>query len=569
MMQKNLEKIPASDTDVKFGHLAMMLTDWVDTTVMAVVAGRGTAKSTVIISRRSYRCITLMPGAPIAVIADTYSNLVSNIMPAVQHGWKLQGLIEGVHYVKGRRPPEEWRRKCSIIVDDYKHVYSFWNGSVLFLGSIDSPSLLAGKSVVHLLYDEAKYAKDSKVARAMPILRGDAVSFGHCHLFLGITVTTDMPDVTEGEYDWFFRYAAEMDADMVVKIVQVADLRNRELVKLVRETSKAVPDEARLRRLEKKVSYYDNALLKMRKGQTSFFNFSSFVNVDILTSEYLERLYNGTLELHDFLKSVVGMKPGVRKDLRFYVLFGEQHKYFTGTLSGEAAYYSRELRYLHIDKPIDAGVDFGNMLSLVIAQQDGAYYRVHKNFFELPPGWFRELADKFLDFFQYHERKEINIWYDRAGNNFERQGEDYASKLKDAIEKDASGYRTGWVVNLMSRKQATIRQDAEFNFMHELMSGENRYLPTLQIDAVNCPELVSSIEGAKAEVRYKGSVKVVSKVKRTEKLEPKKLPKLSTNFSDAFKYLMMRAGWLKLLNGKRAGSASDSSVAEWLKLRNK
>ena len=46
------------------------------------------------------KCVRLMPSAPIAIVADTYSNLVNNIMPAVQNGWKIDDLIEGVHYVK-------------------------------------------------------------------------------------------------------------------------------------------------------------------------------------------------------------------------------------------------------------------------------------------------------------------------------------------------------------------------------------------------------------------------------------------------------------------------------------
>lgn len=49
------------------------------------------------------------------------------------------------------------------------------------MGSLDNPSLLAGKSVIHLFYDEAKYDKEMKVNRAMPILRGDAITYGHSH----------------------------------------------------------------------------------------------------------------------------------------------------------------------------------------------------------------------------------------------------------------------------------------------------------------------------------------------------------------------------------------------------
>ena len=275
----------------RFASDALILCDWIDATNFVLVGGRGVAKSTVILAHRSERCVRLMPGAPIAIVANTYANLVDNIMPAVQNGWKLAGLIEGVHYVKGKRPPEEWRRRCSVIVDDYRHVYSFWNGTVLFLGSLDNPSLLAGKSVAHLLFDEAKYASDSKAARVMPILRGDAITYGRCHLYGGVTVTTDMPDVTEGEFDWFFRYASEMDPERIVKILQAAGELNRLRLKMVKLSGTDKPDEAKIERLRRKIEFYEEGLLKLRKGQTFFANLSSFVNIVILTVDYAKRLY--------------------------------------------------------------------------------------------------------------------------------------------------------------------------------------------------------------------------------------------------------------------------------------
>lgn len=561
-------KTEAPDIPVKFGSDALIFCDWIDTTNFVSIGGRGVAKSTVILARRSERCVRLMPGAPIAIVANTYSNLIDNIMPAVQNGWKLNGLIEGVHYIKGKRPPEEWRRRCSVIVDDYRHVYSFWNGSVLFLGSLDNPSLLAGKSVAHLLFDETKYASDAKAARVMPILRGDAITFGRCHLYGGVTITTDMPDVTEGEYDWFFRYASEMDPDRIIKIVQAASELNRLRLKLLKLNGAGTPDVRKIARLERKIDYYEEGLLKLRKGQTFFMNISSFVNIDILTVDYAKRLYNGALEHHEFLKSVLGMRPGLRRDARFYVLFSGKHQYYDGTPSRVAAFSSSELRFLDPTRPLDGGMDFGNMLSLVIGQMDGQYYRVHKNFYEIPPGWFRELADQFLAFFAGHKCKVLNLYYDRAGNNFQKQGEDYATKIKDAIEKDGSGRRTGWTVNLMSRKQAILRQNAEFDFMHEFMRGDNKALPVLLVDALNCPEMISSIEGARAEVKYRGSVKVVAKVKKTEKLEAKKLPRLSTNFSDAFKYLLMRREWIKAVSAGASSAPGADAIAElWMNER--
>lgn len=565
-MSKTLAKSktdPSGDADLRYGSEVQLLTDWVDTTNFVVIGGRGTSKSTVVIARRSHSCVLAMPGAPLAIVADTYTNLVNNIMPAVQNGWKLQGWMEGVHYVKGCKPPQQWRKRCSVIVDDYRHVYSFWNGTVLFLGSLDSPSLLAGKSVAHLFFDEAKYASDTRAARVLPILRGDAITYGHSHLYGGVTITTDMPDVTEGEFDWFFRYASEMDPERIVRIVQAAGVRND----LERQLA-SMQSQDRRGRLERKLQYYDNALLKLRKGQTFFTNLSSFANIDVLTVDYARRLYGGALEPQEFFKSVMGMRPGLKKSARFYVLFSDTHKYTDGTLSREAAFSCSELLTLHPDEPLDGGMDFGNMLSLVIAQADGQYYRVHKNLYELPPGWFRELADRFLDFFAPHRCKTLNLYYDRAGNNFQSQGEDSAGKFKAAIEKDGQGRRTGWTVNLMSRHQAIIRQDAEFSFMMELMRGENKSLPLLRVDALNCAEMVSSIEGARQTMKYRGAQKIVAKVKKTEKLELRKLPRLSTNFSDAFKYLMMRRAWVAAVKAAPAnGSRADAAADRWLQER--
>lgn len=550
------------DTEVRFGHILQVICAWVDTTVMVAVCGRGTAKSTVIQAMRSYSCVYAMPGAPLAFVGNTYSNLDDNIMPAVQKGWQLLGWVEGVHYIKGRRPPESWRQRCSVIVDDYEHVYSFWNGSVIFMGSLDHPSLLAGKSVCHLFFDEVKYAKEQKANRALPILRGDAISYGASHLFLGLTITTDMPDVTENEDDWYFRYVGEMDPDLITRIVQAAGVRNALLTRQAAENNRPSPSPRVLRRLERDIDYYDRALLKMRKGATFFINTSSLINIDILTPEYVERLYNGTLELHEFMKSVLGMRPGLRRDLRFYVAFGEEHK-FRGTLSGEVAYDCRELITLDPDAELDGGMDFGNMLSLIIGQTSGGVCRVHKSMYELPPKWLTDLAGQFRSFFSYHRNKVLNLWYDRAGNNFQRQGEDYARRIKLAIEHDENGYRTGWTVNLMSRKQSTIPQEAEYDFMQEMMGGRVPGLPRLLIDECNCRELLSSIEKARADIRYVGRSKQVFKIKKSEKLEPRKLPMWSTNFSDAFKYYLMRKQWRELVRRKQNRTA-DAAVDAWL-----
>ena len=556
------------DAQLRYGSFLQQMITFADPTNVVVVGGRGVAKSTVVIAHRTLECVRLMPGAPVCIVANTYANLVDNIMPAVQNGWRLQGLIEGVHYVKGVRPPEEWKRRCSCIVDDYRHVYTFWNGSVIFLGSLDNPSLTAGKSVAHLVFDETKYASDAKAARVLPILRGDAITYGRCHLYGGVTITTDMPDIMEGEYDWFFRYAAEMDPERIVAIVQAFGELNRLRMQMLKVEKKEKPDPRKIARLEKRIRYYEEGLNKLRKGQTLFMNVSSLVNIDVLTVEYAERLYNGALEPHEFMKSVLGCRPGLRKDARFYVLFGNDHKYDDGTRSGVAAFSGSELRYLDPSKPLEGGMDFGKMMSLVIGQEQGPLYRVLKNFYILPPEWLPDLARDFREFFASHPVKELRLWYDRSGNNLQSQNQDYARQIKEAIEHDADGKRTGWTVTLMSRKQRVLLQEEEFNFMHTLMKGENPSLPKLLIDVNNCSELISSLEGARAGIKYRGEQKIITKIKKSEKLAVKKLPRLSTNLSDAFKYLLMRKHWMDAVKARRASAPVDSTfLEEWMRNR--
>ena len=49
----------ADDVEIKYGHIIQVLTDWIDTTILVSVDGRGMAKSTVIQARRSARGVNV------------------------------------------------------------------------------------------------------------------------------------------------------------------------------------------------------------------------------------------------------------------------------------------------------------------------------------------------------------------------------------------------------------------------------------------------------------------------------------------------------------------------------
>lgn len=60
----------------------------------------------------------------------------------------------------------------------------------------------------------------------------------------------------------------------------------------------------------------------------------------------------------------------------------------------------------------------------------------------------------------------------------------------------------------------------------------------------------------------------MKKVKKSEKLEIRKLPRLSTNFSDAFKYLLMRREWITAASSTSAPASDAEAVARrWMETR--
>ena len=548
-----IKKIDTETTELRFTHKLKIVCDWVDTWTLAVVGGRGVAKSSEIQAERTIRVIESMPGAPTAFVCDTYVNFATNILPAVKLGWRRKGYVEGIHYVCNERPPEPWLRQCSIIVDDYKHTIFWYNGSVIFGGSLDRPSLLAGKSVVHLFLDEAKYQEDKKVDRAFPILRGDSTIYGHSTYFLGMTVTTDMPNTSEGEYDWIFRFAKKMDIERIKLILSTFDHLNKLRIKLYNEQN-TTAREQKMKWLSNDIKKWEHLLNKARHEQTFFINSGSLANIQVLTIKYFKRLVE-TLGIEELKKSVLGIRPILKRNLRFYTNLTDKHFYTDGynydyydkfSYNEQISNDSRGLKYIDKHSKLEAGLDFGNMKSLVIAQQDGNIYRLLKFIYTIPPYSFRELADQFIAFFRYHDCKTLDLYYDRAGNNYERLKEDDAQKIKDMIEKDSSGVRTGWLVNLISRNQATIPQNAEYEFMLSLLSESVPGLPLLRIDAVNCKQVKSSMEKTPAVVRYGKSGKIVAKDKRSEKLPVERLPMESSNPSDAVKYLLCRPKWIEL-----------------------
>lgn len=556
-------KLNNDTVELRYANWVKMLIDLVKPTNLYLYGGRGLGKSTDIIAERSLDVIEDMPRACFAFVADTYVNAMTNIIPAVLLGWERKKYYEGRDYMVDKPPLPHWD-KPYIKTFSYKHTISTRNGCKFFITSLDRPSANAGISVVHHFGDESKYLNKEKLNKLFPTLRGDTELYSHSPFFMGQTFCSDMADPSAGEYDWMLDMEKRMDKDKIRLILQTAMVVNSEYQKLIGAQLTNEP-EAEIKKIKKRIELWEARLRKVRFDSTLFYVVSSFAASNRLPVKYFENLLE-TLGLEEFKTSVLSIPKTLSPTAMFYGQLKEGHFYTDGYdyefydkhgLRDNIKQTSAGLKYIQHDKPLEAGYDAGNMQSLVIGQEQGNIMRVLKNIYVITPEWIRELADKYITFFAPHKNKVLYLWPDRAAFQYKKANEDFASKLKYAIEHDKDGKPTGWRVIIANIGQPNITQAEEFDLMNEVMGERNKNLPQLQIDAYECKELRASLK--LAPVR-KNSRNQIEKVKSSEKLAAHRLPMESTNMSDAFKYLLCRKKWLNIVKYKKQMAFSDVKV---------
>lgn len=565
--------------DLKHEQVDLRYANWLKQTIdlispknLYLIAGRGMGKTSDILAERSQDIVYDMPGGSFAFVGDTYINLQKNVVKTFLEGWERKGWREYSdnkigHFVVDRKPPTYYKQPFTRL-ESYKHVISVFNGCNFTLVSMDRPSSGAGNNYLHLFGDEAKYLKEDKLKKLTPAIRGDYIRFGHSAFYRGRTFTTDYPDPNSiYEDDWILRMAKNMDKKQIGLILDCAFTLNDIRIQYLK--AEQDQDKDKLKNVARSLERWEVRYNKIRRNSTLFYIATSFVNADILTEGYFLEQFQ-ELEFVDYKTTILSMKRMLEKGAMFYGNLAERHFYSDGYnydyydrfgLKDNITETSNGLKYIRTHEKLEIGIDFGNMISLVIGQEQWPNYRVLKDMYVLTPQYIQELANEFLLFFEPHKRKEIDLYFDRSMNAYRKQKQDLATKLKNAIEKrtttDGITKPTGWNVNLMSIGQGNISHGEEYDLMTDLLSEKNQGLPRLLIDQFEAKEYKSSIELAPLEKDGKGNIK---KIKTSEKFAVRRLPMESTNMSDAGKYLLCRKKYLDIVKSRRPTYVGDPGL---------
>ena len=508
---------------------------------MVDLIGRGTGKSPIQAVRAHYAATT-MPRASGAFIGPSYVNIMERTLPPVERFWQeFFKWEEGKHYVMFKKPPAHWPKPLTP-PSSYKHVITIYTGFIFYLGSLDRPGILNSLSLQYYTLDEGRFANYERLTKdLMPAVRGDIQRFGKNPLYLGRTITSDLPFI-EDNAEWLYGLEKRMKPENV-KLIELFETKISVLKKKLLETTEVLKQE-RLKKRIKKITGFANIV---RRKTTYFVKASSLANRFVLGLDYFRNNSDPTVNpKHVFRTSYLSIKPRSVESM-FYGKMLPKHWYtgkFNYTILDKlySKYGNRSAakRTCSSDDDLDrqkgliCGVDFGNMVSMSIGQKNPFglnEFRTVKFLHTLVPKDMDDLADIFTTYYAAYPEKKLRMHYDRTGNvKLENSKKTKAQHFADRVRSK------GWEVELMSKGMGNIPHPLKHILFSRMFSEEDlEKYPVLRSNRDNCIELHSSMNLAPA-INKTGEI---FKDKKSEGLRPiTRLPMESTNPSDSWDYMI-------------------------------
>ena len=499
----------APDYVEMYQNKVQALVNIVDPNKLFVVAGRAAGKTSQISARRILRVVSEMPRETSIISHKSFVALFTNVIPTILEcfrsevtmpdGSRRPLLVEGWDYVVGEKdlPPHFQSPRYPLLYPERS--ITFADGHVLQAVSVDRADSIAGRSVVHAFLEEMKYSEGEKVrTRIIPAIRTSRIGSGaeacKSHLHGGITGVSDIGRVSLGEHNWYLDYEKETDPQLIADIITLALEVNRAQFNIHNGNN--------LRLAEAKVKKWAPLLAKLRKQAVFFIRASTFANRDVLGLEYF-KTQREILDMSEFLSSICSIGDRNRDNLFFDLWDEERHTYSDGyryslidklNLKDTFTVTAEHLRHYEPTRRLLLGYDPGSFSSVVSAQEDreSNTLRIMKEFFVYPPEDAADLARRINAFYGPAAKlRQIDLYYDRAGNKRSRQYEKDAETDAKKLKKELEGY--GWRVRLMNLGQRTIYHWEHYRLWRRLLAENERSVPRIRIDSNECPNLVSAM----------------------------------------------------------------------------
>lgn len=463
-----------------------------------IVAGRRTGKTDSIASPFVFRNMQRMAGSTGGIVVPTFKHGLTNTIPGLLAAWRRWGLLPGVHYVVGRKPPKSFK---SAIIEptDYEHVISFYNGSRAIIISQDRPGSSNSLTLSWLLIDEAKFIDFEKLKdETLPANGGIKSYFGKHSFNHSIMILSDMPQTKKGS--WFLHYKEKMDAELIRTIeATVYEIwKIKERIRSDKAAGRKSPDYLRSR-----LHKLDRQLNQMRSVAVYYQEYSSIENLQLLGENYIKQMKRDLTPL-TFQTSILCKKIGIAKD-GFYSSMRESHKYDASNfeyldqvwqnieqshVAPTTAFTSDADRDVNPDAPICIGMDYNANINWIVAGQiSGRRLNVIKSFYVKFERKIPELIADFCHYYKGHRNKTVVFYYDATalGSNYAVNTQDFHWVIKTQFEQQ------GWRVIDVYLGQP-MRHDEKYLLINNAFRGLQNLMPFF--NRQNNDDLILAIQTA-------------------------------------------------------------------------
>lgn len=458
-----------------------LLTQLIGANTTVIVAGRRTGKTDSIASPFVYRNMQRMPGSTGGIVVPTFKHGLTNTIPGLLAAWRRWGLLPGVHYVVGRKPPKSF--KTAIIEPtDYEHVISFYNGSRAIIISQDRPGSSNSLTLSWLLVDEAKFIDYEKLKdETLPANGGIRSYFGRHSYNHSIMILSDMPQSKKGS--WFLHYKDKMKPELIeaIKGLILKIYQTKQRIRADRSAGRPSPEYLRryLRQL-------DRQLNQLRSVAVYYKEYSSVENLQLLGENYIRQMKRDLTPL-TFQTSILCRQIGIAKD-GFYSSMRESHKYDAsnfeyldtlwqnieaGSEGSALAETSDADKDVNPNAPICIGMDYNANINWIVAGQiSGRRLNVIKSFYVKFERKLPELVADFCNYYQGHHNRTVVFYYDSTalGSNYAVNTQDFHWVIKTQFEQ------RGWRVIDVYLGQP-MRHDEKYLLINNGFKGLQNLMP--------------------------------------------------------------------------------------------
>lgn len=476
------------------------------------IYGRGTGKSSKF-AWKLKQVQELMPRSTSAISGETYQQILTRTLPATVEALERIGYHQDLDYFIGKRPPEKFGFQYPYQrPQDFDRFLIFKNGAGFHLTSQDREGKARGYNLSFILADEL-LTQDKKRLENEVMMgnRGGDDKFGHCYLNHGWHLASSMPNSAKSA--WILDYSNYYQEDgkpiwllwnkmcqLQLKFMQSKIVE--EQLELLRE----------IRKLRKSITFYPNKDGILFSLGNVFDNLGIGVQFDYIKSSYqqMSTLSFRIEMLNERMNSVEQSFYKINEDKHLYTHY--DYGYLDGleyNIEKLKNIDSRQDADVDKNRPLDMGIDFGAEINAIrIAQphavdfkgRESNEYRFVKSIYVKYPEGLKDAAIKFARYYQYHNKKEINLPYDHTAVGRDPVRQKFIEELIKYLTE------LGWKVNSVYIGQTT-NPHTRFLLWEVLLRGDDTRFSKILFNRTNDWDGILSMQLAGVKQGKNGFVK--------------------------------------------------------------